>query len=400
MKYVSYLLKGALEKNKGVFRLFPNWIPRIFSVPGKRLKLYPNDYYAFGFHRGGITERWFASTIKADNGPETLNDEGLSWIYIENGAKKEKISLKDSIKLMGEEILGSKIIRRYGEWNAFAKFFDNLEPIPFHLHQDDEEASKTGKKGKPEAYFFPEQLNNHYGNFPYTFFGLNSGTTKEDIKNCLLKWKIGDNEILNFSKAYHLKLDTGWDVPSKFLHAPGSLLTYEIQRASDVSAIFQSLSNNINIPWSMLVKDVPAIYKNNLDYIVDLIDWDTNLDTTFYKKRFLKPKPIIPIEEMKEMGYEEYKIIYKSKDFSAKKLIIYPRKSVTIKENSAYGIIVIQGVGKFGALDIETPTSIKFGEMTNDELFVTVNRAREGVLISNTSNFENLVMLKHFGPEP
>ena len=67
MKDVSYLLKGALEKNKGVFRLFPNWIPRIFSVPGKRLKLYPNDYYAFGFYRGGITERWFASTIKADN---------------------------------------------------------------------------------------------------------------------------------------------------------------------------------------------------------------------------------------------------------------------------------------------------------------------------------------------
>ena len=36
--------------------------------------------------------------------------------------------------------------------------------------------------------------------------------------------------------------------------------------------------------------------------------------------------------------------------------------------------------------------------MTEDELFVTADAAREGVRIVNPSATENLVMLKHFGP--
>jgi len=36
--------------------------------------------------------------------------------------------------------------------------------------------------------------------------------------------------------------------------------------------------------------------------------------------------------------------------------------------------------------------------MTKDELFVTAGAAREGVVVANRSNSEDLVMLKHFGP--
>ena len=60
---------------------------------------------------------------------------------------------------------------------------------------------------------------------------------------------------------------------------------------------------------------------------------------------------------------------------------------------------MIQGRGKFGALEIESPAMIRFGRMTGDELFVSYRSAREGISITNTSEFENLVMLKHFGPE-
>ncbi len=41
---------------------------------------------------------------------------------------------------------------------------------------------------------------------------------------------------------------------------------------------------------------------------------------------------------------------------------------------------------------------IRFGQMTQDELFVTDNTAKKGVLITNTSSTDALVMLKHFGP--
>ena len=393
------LLNIAFEKGKGVFRLFPTWVPRIFCIPGRRLKLHPDDYYSFGTHRGGIDERWFASTTKADNGPLTLKDEGLSYIYIENGAKKEKVLLKDAIDNIGDDILGSKVMDKYGGWTMYAKFFDNMEPLPLHLHQDNEKAANVGRKGKPEGYYFPKQLNNHSAYFPHTYFGLNPGTNRDAIKNCLEMWDEGDNGILYHSKAYKLKPGTGWDVPPGVLHAPGTLLTYEPQFASDVFAMFQNLAWDKYISWDLLVKDVPEDHKRDFDYIVDLINWDLNLDPNFFKNRFLEPKPVRPIEEMKEEGYEEYLVVYNSDFYSAKELIVYPKETITIKESGAYGLIIIQGHGTFGVLDIESPAMIQFGQMTHDELFVTHNAACEGIEIKNESKWDNLVMLKHFGPE-
>ncbi len=399
MANANQILQNALEQGKGVFRLAPNWVPRAFCIPGKRLKLHPDDYYSFGTHRGGIDERWFSSTTKADNGPETLPDEGLSYIYIRDGGQIEKILLKDAIELMGNEILGKEVMEQYGGWTMYSKFFDNLEPLPHHLHQDDETAAKVGQKGKPEGYYFPPQLNNYPGYFGYTFFGLNPGTTKDDVKRCLENWDKGDNGILLLSKAYKLKPGTGWDVPPGVLHAPGSLLTYEPQRASDVFAMFQSLVWDMYTPWDLLVKDVPEDHKHDLDYIVDMIDWELNVDPNFYTNRFLAPKPIKPLEEMRAEGYEEYHIVYNSSYFDAKELTILPTRTVTIKENGAYGLIVVQGHGKFGTLDIESPALIRFGQLTNDELFVTMRAAREGITIANESDVDNLVLLKHFGPE-
>ena len=70
----------ALDQVKGIVRLAPNWVPRSFCVPGRRIKLHPDDYCALGGERGGIDDRWFASTTPADNGPLTSKDEGLSLI--------------------------------------------------------------------------------------------------------------------------------------------------------------------------------------------------------------------------------------------------------------------------------------------------------------------------------
>jgi hypothetical protein len=47
---------------------------------------------------------------------------------------------------------------------------------------------------------------------------------------------------------------------------------------------------------------------------------------------------------------------------------------------------------------VETPSLIRYGQLTKDELFVSAAAAQAGVAITNTSDKENLVMLKHFGP--
>lgn len=388
-----------MRQGEGVLRLAPNWVPRSFCIPGKRLKLHPDDYYAFGAHRGGIDERWFSSTTKADNGPETLDDEGLSYIYFKDGQKEEKVLLKDAMEEIGDEILGQDVMSKHGGWTMYSKFFDNLEPLPHHLHQNDEKAALVGMRGKPEAYYFPKQLNNKRGYFPYTFFGLNPGVTKAQVRKTLEDWHKGDNGILELSRAYKLVPGTGWDVPPGLLHAPGSFLTYEPQRASDVFAMFQSIVWDAYTPWELLVKNVPDDKKQDLDFIMSLIDWDLNVDPDLYKNRFSPPKPVSDLGAMHEKGYEENWITYKSEYFSAKELTVFPKSSVVIKDDAAYGAIVVQGYGTMGKLSTNAPAMIRFGQMTEDEFFVTAEAARNGIKITNESEHDNLVMLKHFGPK-
>ena len=61
-------IRNAFSAGNGVFRLAPNWVPRSFCIPGRRIKLHPDDYYALGGQRGGIDERWLGCTTPADNG--------------------------------------------------------------------------------------------------------------------------------------------------------------------------------------------------------------------------------------------------------------------------------------------------------------------------------------------
>lgn len=390
------LVKRLLNRDGGVLRLAPAWVPRTFTTPGGRLKLDRRDLYAFGLERGGICERWLASTTKADNGPGTTPDEGLSYIIdFESG---ERCLLRDAIAEAGDQLLGADVMSTNGGWQVLCKFYDTAGPLPHHLHPSDEQMAPLGKQGKPEAYYFPPQLNTILHSAPYASFGLNPGTTKEDVIRCLERWHEGDNGILNLSRAYKLEPGTGWNIPPGILHAPGSLVTYEPQRASDVNVIFQSLVGDRPIPWDWLTKDVAPEKRDNLEAIVELIDWEANTAPDFKERHFTPPIPVKDEEAMQEEGYREVWIAYNSPYFSAKELTVFPGRTVTTVEPEAYGVIAVQGYGRFGRLAVSTPTVIRFGQWTEDEFFVTREAARAGVTITNLSQTEPLVLLKHFGP--
>ena len=390
-------LREVLKAGRGIVGLEPCWVPRSFLMPGGRLKLDPRDLYALGAHRGGIDERWFSSTTPADNGPGTPEDEGLSYIALDsNGSGGRKILLREAVETFGDEFLGADVMSRHGGWNVLCKFFDNLGPIPHHMHQMEEHAAKVGRKGKPEAYYFPPQYNFKGNNFPYTFMGLEPGTTTDDVRRCLERWNEGDNGILYHSKAYKLQPGTGWHVPAGVLHAPGSLVTYEPQVNSDVFGMFQSMVEGRAVPWDLLVKDVPPENHQDLDYIIGMLDWDANVDPEFMNDHYFEPHPVRDAAEME--GYRENWVSYSTDDFSAKELTVFPKRTVTIRDAAAYGLIVTQGWGQIGTMEVETPSLIRYGEMTKDELFVTAAAADEGIEITNKSDTEALVMLKHFGP--
>lgn len=391
---INKLTRTALESGEGILRLAPTWVPRSFLVPGRRLKLAPEDLYAYGTHRGGIDERWLGSTIIAMNENRT-DDEGLSYVVVEN----KRITLKDAIESEGPRIIGKKIWKEFKRWPVFAKFFDNQGPIMHHMHPDAKQAKLVGQEAKPEAYYFPPQMNAHGGNFPFTFFGLEPGTTKADIRKCLERWEQGDNGILDYSKAYRLKLGTGWLVPPRVLHAPGSLLTYEPQWASDVFAMYQSIVEGRPVPWELLVHDVPKNKHKDLDYLVETLDWPANTEPNFKSKHYLEPV----VAESSSEGCVDKWIVYgkvhRRQLFSAKELTIQPRARCTIRDNGAYGLIAVQGRGQIGTWPLESPAMIRFGELTHDEYFVTHEAATAGVTFENLSETESLVTLRYFGPD-
>ncbi|MFC2087139.1 hypothetical protein ACFLSA_03130 [Bacteroidota bacterium] len=393
---VKDFLEKMLNDNNGLIHLAPAWVPYTFSTPGRRLKLHPDDLFALGLERGGIDERWFGSTCNADCGPLTKEDDGLSYA-INNG---EMVLLRDIINEAGIEVLGKKVMDKWGGLKVFSKFFDNMEELPLHIHSRDEHAREIGMDGKAEAYYFPPQVNFTNGKFPYTFFGMEPGTTKEDIRKCILNFDKGDNKIRDYSKAYKLEVGTGWLVPPGIFHAPGSLCTFEVQWASDIYSMYQSVVDEKPLESSLLTKDVPAHQKDNyVEYLIEMLDWELNLLPNFKDRFFLEP---INIGNTKDLGYQEKWIVYGKVDnkelFSSKELEVYSGKKVTIKDSGAYGLVVIQGHGTINNVKVDSPTMIRFGDITRDEFFVPINTAQKGVTVENHGH-EPLVILKFFGPD-
>ncbi len=391
---VRPILNRALEAGQGVLRLTPTWVPRSFLHPGRRIKLHPADLYAYGADRGGIDERWFSSTTEAANEGRVWH-EGLSFVSFEG----QQFLLRDAVAENGPALVGKAMYDAYQRWPVYSKFFDNMGPIPHHMHQDHKHAKLTGQEGKPESYYFPPQYNNVDNNFCYTFMGLEPGTTKDQVRKCLENWNQGDNGILDLSRAYRLKRGTGWLIPPGVLHAPGSLCTYEPQWGSDVFGMFQSIVEGRYVPWSLLVKDVPADKHQDLDFIIEQLDWDRNVDTHFKDHNYLEP---IVDQANSGKGYTDKWIVYGRIDgqqlFSAKELTIEPGTKCLLKDPGASGWITVQGKGRIGKLNLQTPAMIRFGQETEDEVFISCEAATGGVEIENTGS-EPLVGLRYFGPD-
>jgi hypothetical protein len=392
---VKSIAEAALSDGGGLLRLAPCWVPRSFLQPGKRLKLDPKDLYAFGLNRGGIDERWFGSTTPAANDNRTP-DEGLS--YVVHAGKR--FTLADAVSELGGRVIGDAIWTKYKKWPVYSKFFDNMGPIPHHMHQTKEQAALVGQEGKPESYYFPPQHNPTGNNFPYTFMGFEPGTTKAQVRKTLEDWNTGDNGILDLSKAYRLKPGSGWLIHPAILHAPGSLCTYEPQWGSDVFGMYQSLVEGREVPWALLVKDMPREKHQDLDFIVEQLDWNANVDPYFKENHYLEP---IVHQGSDKDGFVDkwivYGKVYGEQLFTAKELTVHPGQKATVKDNGANSVICVQGEGRINKLRLSSPKMIGFHELTEDEVFVTESAAKAGVTYENTSGTEPLVVLRYFGPE-
>ncbi len=386
----------------GSFEMFPNWVPRAFCTPGRRIRLDPRDYYIMGPLRGGLDERWFNSTTPADNGKVTWKYEGLSAIVVGN----QLVLLKDAVSHMQSRIIGKRLWNKYGRWPTYTKFFDNLRALPHHVHHREQHARQTGQAGKPEAYYFSPDMNNYDGEFAYTFFGITPGTPKVQVQEALHKMASGvtENGLRLLAQAYQLLVGTGWDVPAGILHAPGSLCTYEPQFASDVFAMYEGLTGKDVVPPELLWKDCPDSRKGDESWLMEILDWKENVNPNFKGDHYMVPVPVKGIGEMEEDGFREMWVCYKSRAFSATELTILPGRTATLQDGAAYGMYVTNGdvvmqVGDMKERHIGTQNGIRFRERTHDEIYIPEREARWGVTFTNPSLTTPCRILKNFAAD-
>ena len=384
-------IKKVFEAGKGILQLTPTWVPRGFNEPGHRLRLHPDDYYALGMSRGGICERWLGSITKALNGPETGETEGMSYVLADKKTK-EKILLSEFVDELGSSLIGETLMEKYGPWPVFAKLYDYDKPLFHHLHLTEERANKIGMHGKPEAYYFPPQYNSSYlGRFPLTYFGFDPSTTKEEVMDCLKNYDVKDTRITELSRAYRIKLGTGWYTPAGVIHAPASVVTFEPQWNSDVNTIMENVTMGEVNPHNLLTDCAPEEEKNDLDAIFAQIDWEESTRPDYKETYFRMPK----IKTESNRAIEKW-VAYANDFVAAKEVTILPGQTYTLTDQAAYGAVITQGHGTFGCFECEAPGLLHFDDISGDEFFVSEKAAKNGVIVKNTSSYESLVILQNY----
>ena len=397
-------VKIAIEKEYartgGIFRLKPTWVARPGIVqPGRRIKL-KDEYLAQNL---AVNERWLASVTYSDNGVYNdmcPKDHGFSYIVTESGL----IKLADAIDTCRELMLGDSS----REWDVLPKFFDNWHRIPFHMHPCQEHV-KEGLKGKPESYHFPLELNMNRNAYPTTPIGVDNSYSQEEIRHSLQSYFDGDNRLTDLGSGINIIPGTGYYMPPCTLHAPGSLVTYELQAASDVSCIPESRVNDMPMPPDMIDRDFPVTIKEHgfdavCDHMMSMINCKHAGNFDNFRKEYFRP----PVEITRDGNLSQSYVIYrcgklsepKNEDmYSAKRTEISGGKSAVLNENAAFGAVVLRGGGQVSAGG--QPVSVENAAMFEtredcfaDEFFVAYGASKNLNIESKTA--EPLTFYQHF----
>ena len=403
-KVIRYLIEKETKRTGGIFRLAPTWVGRPGMVqPGCRIKL--QDRYIS--NEIVVNERWLSSVTYSDNGKYNdicPADHGYSYIVIEG----RKVRLDKAMDICHDILLGSK-----EKWDVLPKFFDNRNRLPFHLHPCQHHV-REGLIGKPESYHFPVELNQNQNNMPFTFVGVSKGIDNAEILDHLRGFGKGDNHLTDIGYALNIAPGSGYYMPACTLHAPGSLVTYELQVASDVSCIPESRVNEREMPEDLLDRDLPvSVKKDGVDkvaaYIMDMINCKDSGNRDDFRSEYYRP-PVTVLDS--EDGRQDF-IIYRcgrrsepiNPDlYSAKHTTVYAGRKLNIRQKAPFGTIVLRGSGTLSSdgremVPIQSVTMFESREdCFFDEYFVSAYAANNGVEIA-ASDGEPLSIYQHFSSD-
>lgn len=400
---IRQIIEQEYERTGGIFRLAPTWVGRPgIIMPGRRIKL-ADDYIKQDV---AVNERWLCSVTYADNG--TYNnicpeDHGKSYLVI----GQSMIQFAHAIEVCGDLLLG-----KGKKWDVLPKFFDNWHRIPNHMHPCQDHCA-DGLTGKPESYYFPEELNMDKNAFASTPMGVDPTFTDEEILNYFEHYFKGDNQLTNLGNTINLIPGTGYFMPPCTLHAPGSLVTYELQVASDVSCIPESRVNDMVMPNDMIDRDLPVkIDRDGWDavckYMLSMIRCKNAGNTENFRAEYFRP-PVSVFEN--EAGSQKFVIYRQGRAsepsnpdlYSAKKSVVHAEHQIDFCENAAFGLIALGGYGKLcvpgkQAVALESVSMFPTrDDIFGDELFVAAEAAKH--FNATCTSMERLSFYQHFASE-
>ena len=286
----SSIASRALDQGKGILRLAPNWVPRVVlrareedQAPSRgllRVRRGP------GRDRRALVLLHHARRQRAEDQPERGPE-----LHRRRGRRPdgEGHPSRRHCRAEGQDHRRAHLDEAPGVADVSPSSSTTRAPSPTTCTSATSTPSWSGMIGKPEVVLLSRPEQQLRRRLSRTRSSVCSpGTTKDQVRECLRNFTKGDNKITNLSSAYRLEPGTGWDVPAGILHAPGSLCTYEPQKASDVFSMWQSLTGDAIIPEELLWKNSPAEKVGNIEFLMELIDWDANVDPNFAANHFMR----------------------------------------------------------------------------------------------------------------
>ncbi len=388
------ILDECLNANGGVLQLIHRYAGRTFCTPGRRLRLHEESYYPDYMNGTGLDELWMGCTVPIVTGvidsrtQKAPFREGESHVLTPNG---QVISLQDLIAsnpnaVMGEKVTEfSKTLFGKATWPIVSKKFDNLNPIPDHLHWTKWEVYDINSFDNPGVSA------SHYHT---TAMGLYSFVTKDQFLDCMKRFGQGEyNGIRHLAPHVMMQLDNGFVMPNGVLHSPTDLCTHELHVTMDEHFLAEDLTLDGRIGaadafYACREEDYPKDRHEDWDYLVEKFDFAANQDPDFVQKN---ARPAIVAEEFTDNGVNAKWIVYG--DFlgdqkcSILRLTVEPGAKTIFRPECPTLFHTNGGTGRVGKLEINYHQDMMLGKIYPEIGFITqAALAAGGVEVENTGS--------------
>jgi len=397
------ILDSCLNKNGGVLPLLHRYAGRTFCTPGRRLRLAAASYYPDYMNGTGLDEIWMCCTVPIVTGVIDTRTkrapfrEGEAHVLTPDG---QVISLQDLIESSPQAVMGPKVTAfanaNFGRptWPIVSKKFDNLNPIPDHLHWSKWEVYDINSFDNPGVSA------SHYHT---TAMGLYPFVTKDQFLACMQRFgKTEYNGIRHLAPHVMMQLDNGFVMPNGVLHSPTNLCTHELHVTMDEHFLAEDLTLDGRIGaadafYACREEDYPKSRHEDWEYLVEKFDFAANQDPDFVLKN---SRPAVSAEEFSAEGVSAQWIIYG--DFlgdqkcSILRLTVQPGAKTKFCPESPALFHTNGGSGRVGGMAVRYHQNMQLGQIYPEIGFITqAALSGGGVDIENTGT-EPLVLTFDF----